>query len=90
MYCVSNTGKVGSEWQLVGVTNNSQWGTNERIREKILKISEKARAAIDDGPVSSPQASERALQERVEGAVREERLRAQQVERRSAIVYFRG
>ena len=92
LYCIPNydTGQVGSEWEVVDVANNSQRGTNERIREKMLKISEKARAAINNSPVSSPQGSERALQERVEGAIREERLRALQVERRSATVYFRG
>ena len=83
-----NIGQVGSEWELVGVANNSQRGTSERVREKILKISEKARAAIDNRAVSPPKetsrANERAFQERVEAAVREERLRAQEVERRSA------
>ena len=82
-----NTGQVGSEWVLVGVANNSQRGTSERVREKMLKISEKARAAIDNRAISAPeessQANERALQERVEAAVREERQRALEVERRS-------
>ena len=66
------------------MANDSQWGTNERVRDKIIMISEKAKAVVDNGAISSTQASERALQERVDVAVREERLRAQEVERRSA------
>ena len=87
-HCILNTDQVGPEWILVGVANNSQRGTSERIREKMLKISEKARAAIDNRAISPPedtsQTNERAFQERVEAAVREERLRALEVERRSA------
>ena len=30
-YC---TGQLGSEWVLLGVTNNSQRGDSERIRDK--------------------------------------------------------
>ena len=29
------TGQLGSEWVLVGVTNNSQRGNSERVKEKI-------------------------------------------------------
>ena len=29
-------GQIGSEWILVGVANNSQRGTSERVREKML------------------------------------------------------
>ena len=46
-----------------------------------MKISEKAKAATDR------QINERALQERVDVAVREERQRAQEVERGSANDY---
>ena len=79
-----NTGQISSEWVLVGVANNSQWGTTDRIGQKMLQISEKVRAAIDNGAISSPQTSctEREVQERVEAAVKEERLRAQEIERR--------
>ena len=28
--------QVGSEWEVVGVANNSQRGTSERVREKML------------------------------------------------------
>ena len=67
------------------MANDSQWGTSERARDKMVMISEKAKALIiNNGAISSPQANERALQERVDVAVREERLRAQEVERRSA------
>ena len=74
------------------MANNNQRGTSERIREKVLKISEKARAAIDNvnratcisPPEDTSQTNERAFQERVEAAVREERLRALEVEKRSA------
>ena len=65
----------------MGVANNSQRGTSERVREKMMKISEKAKAATDR------QINERALQERVDVAVREERQRAQEVERGSANDY---
>ena len=56
---------------MVGVANNSQRGTSERVREKMLKISEKAtRAAIDNRadtqPEETSQANKRALEERVE------------------------
>ena len=34
---------------MVGVANNSQRGTSERVREKMLRMSEVARAAIDNG-----------------------------------------
>ena len=59
------------------MANNSQRGTSERVREKMLKISEKARAVVD----------ERVLQERVEAVMREERLRAQDVEKWSVKFY---
>ena len=29
-------GWIGSEWEVVGVANNSQWGTSARVREKML------------------------------------------------------
>ena len=80
----SNTGQIGSEWVMVDVANNHQQGTMDRVGQKMLQISEKVRAAIDNGAISSPQATsnEREIQERVEAAVKEERLRAQEVERR--------
>ena len=59
----------------MGIANNSQRGTSERIREKMMKISEKAKIATDR-PVSSPLA----LQERIDDTVGEER---QKVQRRS-------
>ena len=34
--CVCYIGQIGSEWMLVGVANNSQRGTSERVREKML------------------------------------------------------
>ena len=49
------------------VANNSKLGTSERIREKMLKISEKARAAAD----------ERAIQEVDFAPIGEERLRSE-------------
>ena len=33
-------GWIGSEWEVVGVANNSQRGTSERVREKMLLKSE--------------------------------------------------
>ena len=34
--CMYSKGQIGSEWMLVGVANNSQRGTSERVREKML------------------------------------------------------
>ena len=68
----------------MGVANNNQRGTGERVREKMLQIGEKARATIDHRAISSLQANKGALRVRVDAAVREERLKAQEVERRSA------
>ena len=74
------------------MANNNQRGTSERIREKMLKMSEIARATIDNRAIlphaketsqETSQANERALQERVDAAMREERLRFQEIERRS-------
>ena len=68
---------------MVGVANNSQRGTRERVREKMLKMSEVARAAID-----TSQADKRALEGRVEeaeAAVREERARARDAENRAEL-----
>ena len=66
----------------MGVANNSQRGTSERVREKMLKISERARAAVDNRadtqPEETSQSNKRALEERVreiEAAVREKRAR---------------
>ena len=59
----------------MGVANNSQRGTNERIREKMVNISEIVRARTDNGA--------EVLHERIEEAetaVREERLRAENAE----------
>ena len=74
------------------MANNSQWGTSERVREKMLKISEIARAAIDNRaegqPEETSQADKRALEERVEeaeAAVREERARARDAENRAEL-----
>ena len=40
MHCSFNTVKEGSTWVLVGVANSRQIGTSDRIRERMLKISE--------------------------------------------------
>ena len=95
IYCALNTGgtgQIGSEWELVSFANNSQQGTSERVREKMLKISEIARAAIDnraeEQPEEASQANKRALEERVEeaeAAVREERARARDAENRAEL-----
>ena len=87
------TGQVRSEWEVVGVANNSQRGTSERVREKMLKMSEVARAATDNGAERQPdretsQADKRALEGRVEeaeAAVREERARARDAENRAEL-----
>ena len=62
------------------MVNKNQQDANAQVRERIMKlrIGEMARTTI-----SLPQASERVLQERVDAAVREERLRVQEIERRS-------
>ena len=52
------------------MANNSQRGTSERVREKMLKMSEVARTAIDNRA------------ELAERAVTEERQRVQEAERR--------
>ena len=74
------------------MANNSQWGASERVREKMLKISEIARAAIDNRaegrPKETSQANKRALEERVEEAeatVREERARTRDAENRAEL-----
>ena len=74
------------------MANNSQRGTSERVREKMLKISEIARVAIDNRakgqPEETSQANKRALEERVEeaeAAVREERARARDAENRAEL-----
>ena len=89
---IFNTGQINSEWVPVGVANNSQRGTSERVKEKILKISEKARAAVDNRadtqPEETSQSNKRALEERVgeiEAAVREERDRARDAENRAEL-----
>ena len=76
----------------MGVANNSQRGTSERVREKMLKISEKARAVVDNRADTQPEetslANKRALEERVreiEAAVREERDRARDAENRAEL-----
>ena len=33
---VHDTGRLGSEWVLVGVANNSQRGSSERVRDKMI------------------------------------------------------
>ena len=65
---------------MVGVVDNSQRGSSERVREKMVKISEKAAALVGERQqvVVISQANERRLEERV----REEGQRAQQAERR--------
>ena len=76
------------------MANNSQRGTSERVREKMLRMSEvAARASIDNGAKRQPdretsQADKRALEERVEeaeAAVREERARARDAENRAEL-----
>ena len=51
------------------MARNSQQGTSKRIREKMLKISEIARAATDNRaegqPEETSQANKRALEERM-------------------------
>ena len=77
--------QVGSEWELVGVANNSQRGTGERVREKMLKISEIAR---DNKAEESSHANKRALEGRVkeaEAAEREERARARDADNRAEL-----
>ena len=77
-HCILNTGQLGSEWVLVGMANNSQRGTSQRVREKMVSISEIARARYDSGA--------EVLHERIEEAetaVREERLRADDAENRA-------
>ena len=66
-HIIFNVGQIGSEWVFEGVANNSKLGTSERIREKMLKIGEKARAAAD----------ERAIEEVDFAAVGDERLRSE-------------
>ena len=87
--CIISIGQVGSEWEVVGVANNSQRGTSERVREKMLKMSEIARAAIDNRAGGQPEkTAQRALEERVEEAeatVREERDRARDAENRAEL-----
>ena len=64
---------------MVGVVDNNQRGSSERVREKIVKISERVAALVGERQVVEiSQANERRLEERV----REERQRAQQAERR--------
>ena len=81
---------------MVGVANNSQRGTSERIREKMLKISERSTAVSGDRAdthqlqeaLAISQANERTLRERMEECevtMREERERAQEAERRYII-----
>ena len=36
---ILNAGQVGSEWVLVGVANNSQQGTSERVKEKMQDLT---------------------------------------------------
>ena len=77
----------------MGLANNTQRGTNERVREKMLKMSEVARAAIDNGAERQSdretyQADRRALEGRVEeaeAAVREETVRARDAENRAEL-----
>ena len=60
--------------------DNSQRGSSERVREKMVKISERVAALVGERQqvVEISQANERRLEERV----REERERVQQAERR--------
>ena len=74
------TEQHGSDWELVGVVENSQRGSSERVRKKMVKISERAAALVGER-----QQVEEALaisQERV----REEGERAQQAERRYCLL----
>ena len=63
---------------MVGVVDNSQRGSSEWVREKMVKISERAAALVGERQqvVEISQANERRLEERV----REEGQRAQQAE----------
>ena len=63
-------GQVGSEWEVASVTDNCQRGNNERIREKMLKISEIARAnnRAEEQSEEASSANKGALEERVEEA----------------------
>ena len=73
---VLNTEQHGSKWEIVGVVDNSQRGSRERVREKMVKISERAAALVGER-----QQVEEALAISEE-RVREEGQRAQQAERR--------
>ena len=79
----------------MGVANNSQRGTSERIREKMVLISEIARARDDNGAevfherieeAEAAMREERLRAERAEMTVMEERERAQEAERRYVIL----
>ena len=75
------------------MVSNSQRGTIERVREKIMMMSEAARAAVDNRAERQPdqetsQADKRVLEGRVEeaeAAVREERARARDAENRAEL-----
>ena len=65
------------------MANNSQRGTNKRIREKMLKICEMARVVIENK-------ADTQFHMMVEKAVTEEQIRTQEAERRyhSHVIYF--
>ena len=70
------------------MTSNSQLGTSERVREKMLKISEIARATIDSRANGQPEETSQALEERVEdaeAAMREERARVRDAQNRAEL-----
>ena len=43
-----NTEQHGSEWELVGVVDNRQRGSSERVREKMMKMRERAAALVGE------------------------------------------
>ena len=85
-YYFFTTEQQGSEWVLVDVVNHQQRGSRERVKEKMVKICERAKAVIgekvntqhDEEALAISQANEIRLEERV----REERQRADETEMR--------
>ena len=78
MFILPNLEFVDNTWVLVGVADNSQLGSRERIQEKIEKIKQFAREAkqvpTDDGDLHVPEREGELLQQ-----LDRERQEAQQV-----------
>ena len=84
MFILPNLEFVDSTWALVGVADNSQLGSGERIQEKIEKIKQFAREAQqvptdDDGDL--PEREGELLQQ-----LERERQEAQQVQVRAEAI----